>query len=81
MSHTRKELGALQAEGLLKKKGRIDELLKHNILVSPEFLAAMENEDNDELKGLLQTGAEQLLVVKKDVGTLIRNKELNVNWL
>ena len=49
MSHTRKELGALQAEGLLKKKGRIDELLKHNILVSPEFLAAMENEDNDEI--------------------------------
>lgn len=70
MSHTRKEL-----------KGRIGELLKHNILVSPEFLAAMENEDAAGLKNLLRTDTGQLLVVNKDVGTLIRDKELNVNWL
>ncbi|MBI2143346.1 DNA-directed DNA polymerase II small subunit [Candidatus Woesearchaeota archaeon] len=70
MSHTGKEL-----------KGRIGELLKHNILVSPEFLAAIKEVETDGLGGLLQTDAGQLLVVNKEVSALIRNKELNVNWL
>ncbi len=84
MSRANDGFDALPAEELTRRKSRIEELLKNNILVSPEFLAAMGRADAGELKNLPQNSpnsAGQFLVINKDVDELIKSKEFSVNWL
>ena len=84
MSHVNDGFNALPAEERMRRKSRIEEMLKNNILVSPEFLAAIGRADDEGLKNLPQSGqnsAGQFLVINKDVDELIKNKEFDVNWL
>ncbi len=81
MSHAKEGFDALSAEEQTRRKSRIEELLKNNILVSPEFLAAIGHADAERLGNLPQNSSGQFLVINKDVDELIKNKEFNVNWL
>lgn len=63
----------------LKEKLGIQELLKKNILVSPDFLSQISHAEAKDFKFLMQS--EGLLVLTKDVEELLRQNELNINWL
>ncbi|MBI2145434.1 DNA-directed DNA polymerase II small subunit [Candidatus Woesearchaeota archaeon] len=61
-------------------KASIGELLKQNILISPDFLSSMEAESVEGLKGAASE-ASGLLVLNKEVNDLIKKGEFGVNWL
>ncbi|MBI2175923.1 DNA-directed DNA polymerase II small subunit [Candidatus Woesearchaeota archaeon] len=82
MGHDNEGFNALTAEERTKRKTKIEELLKSNILVSPEFLADIDREGGAErLKNFPRGSSGQFLIVNKDIDELVKNKELNVNWL
>lgn len=65
-------------ESDLKKRLEIQELLRKNILVSPDFLPSLEGAGMENLDS---RAASNVLVVNKDVDDLLRKKEFGVNWL
>ncbi len=84
MSQANEGFDALPSEERARRKSRIEELLKKNILISPEFLAGIGSEGAEGLKNFPQDSqdcAGQFLIINKDTDELIKNRELNVNWL
>ncbi len=61
-----------------KGKISIRELLKKNILISPDFLSSMSQSDIDGLKPI---SAEGVMVMTKEVDELLKRNDLSVNWL
>ena len=60
----------------------VQELLRQNVLVSPEFLAALNNIDIGLLRAALaDAGPSGILVLNKEVDELLKSNELGVNWL
>ena len=68
-------------EELARKKRSVSELLKQKILVSPEFLAAIDELGSEELKKIAAGGAESVLVINKDIDELLKLNEMGINWL
>ncbi|MBI2550006.1 DNA-directed DNA polymerase II small subunit [Candidatus Woesearchaeota archaeon] len=64
-----------------KKRSGVDELLRQNILVSPDFLDVIEQASPLDIQGLVNSTAGSFLVVNKDVDLLLKRNEPDVNWL
>src|SRR3989338_8715622 len=71
------------ADAVFRKKKSVEELLKKNVLVSPEFLELIDNMAPEELTAAanLANLSENVLVINLDVDRLLKKTEPNVNWL
>lgn len=71
----------MDVDDRFRKKKSVGELLRRNMLVSPEFLELIENMVPEELAAAADYLSEKILVMNKDAGQLFKKKELNINWL
>lgn len=75
-----RETGQLPQEEKNRKRKAVAELLKRNILVSPDFLKAIEEGAADEVGALGPGKTQGILIINKEVGELLKRSEENVNW-
>ncbi len=68
-------------ETAMRKRLWVDELLKKNILVSPEFLGALGLDSGEAKTPPAQHYCDEILVINNEVEALLQSKDLNINWL
>lgn len=71
---------AAEDEQTIKKRLGIGELLKQNILISPEFLGMLGN-DFDKINAITQSHPAEVLVLNNEVKELLQCNDMDVNWL
>jgi DNA polymerase II small subunit len=65
----------------IKRKLSVEELLKQNILVSPELLEALNNLEPSEVDMIIKSNPKDVLVINEQVKKLLQKNESGVNWL